>query len=301
MTEGPLDILVNCKAGTARKMGYARLLESLKAIDRPTKLKWLHPSELSLCVQKLVNDGNINELVVGGGDGTMNHTIQHLVGTNIVLFPLPLGTMNHFVKDLNLPTDLDTFLPLLNRNSNRYVDVGCVNNQFFLNNVSLGMYPRVVRYRGVIRFSQRFPKLIATAYALIKLLLRHQSRQSFSWRTNKGEDIKSPIFLIANNYYKFDVTSLVHRERLDEGRLMIIAPADTKLSTLLEAILYALTDRIDNARRLDIRAVKDIVIDIDSDTTHAVIDGELTTLDVPIKLHVKKAALRVVDSQDKSN
>ncbi|SEQ86400.1 Diacylglycerol kinase family enzyme [Nitrosomonas sp. Nm51] len=300
MTAEQLVILVNRKAGTARKMGHTHLLESLKVVNRPIQLQWLHPSELSLCIQKLVNDGNINELAVGGGDGTISRTIQHLVDTNIVLFPLPLGTMNHFVKDLNLPADLDNFLPLLNSHLSRRVDVGCVNNQFFLNNVSLGMYPRVVRYRSVVRFSQRFPKLIATAYALIKVLLRHQSRRAFTWCTNKGDDIKSPMFLVANNYYKFDMTSLVHRKRLDEGHLMIIAPADTKLSTLLEAILYAWTDRIEYARRLDVRAVKDIVINIDSDTTHAVIDGELTRLDVPIKLHMKKAALRVVNSQDAS-
>ncbi|SEM97503.1 Diacylglycerol kinase family enzyme [Nitrosomonas marina] len=302
MTAEPLLILVNRKAGTAKKMGHTRLLETLERVNRSVQLHWLDPADLSAYIQQLVDDGNINELAVGGGDGTINHTIQHLVGTNIVLFPLPLGTMNHFVKDLDLPVRLEEFLPLLNSNRrSRQIDVGCVNSQYFLNNVSLGMYPRVVRYRGVVRFSQRFPKLIATAYALTKVLLRHQSRRSFTWRTDKGDDISSPVFLIANNRYKFDITSLVHRERLDEGHLMIIAPTDVRLPTLLEAILYAWTDRVEYASRLDVRAVKDIIINVDSDSTHAVIDGELTRLDTPIKLHLKKAALRVVDSLDTDN
>lgn len=299
MTEKRLIVIVNRKAGTARRLGRVRLLETLQVVNRPVQLLWLHPSELSSAIQKLVNDG-VDEIAVGGGDGTINQAIQYLVDTEIVLFPLPLGTMNHFVKDLQLPTKLDEFLPLLNSTVSRQVDVGCVNNQYFLNNVSLGMYPLVVRYRSIVRFSQLFPKVMATIYALLKVLLRHQSRRSYTWRTNKGEDIQSPMCLIANNYYEFDMTSLVHRKQLDDGSLMIIAPVDVKLPTLLEAILYAWTDQIEYARRLDVRTVTDIVINTNSDYAHGVIDGELTKLSVPITLRTKRAALHVIDSSNAS-
>lgn len=291
-----LAIIVNREAGTARKLGHTRLLETLKAVNRSIQLLWRHPSELSNCIQELVNSG-VKEIAIGGGDGTISRAIQILVGTDITLFPLPLGTMNHFVKDLQLPIRLDDFVPILNSKNSRYIDVGCVNDQFFLNNVSLGIYPLIIRYRGIVRISRRFPKLMATIYALTKVLLRHQSRRTFLWRTNKGDDIKSPMFLIANNHYKLDISSLIHRKRLDSGNLMIIAPVDVKLPTLLDAILYAWTDRIEYAEGLDIRSVTDIVIQTDLNYTHAVIDGELTKLSAPIKLYMKKAALRVVDSE----
>ena len=141
---------------------------------------------------------------------------------------------------------------------------------------------------------------MATIYALLKVLLRHQARRSFTWRTNKGDDIQSPMFLIANNYYEFDMTSFVHRKQLDDGSLMIIAPVDVRLFTLLEAILYAWTNRIEYAQCLDVRTVTDIVINTDSDYTHGVIDGELTKLSVPITLRTKSAALHVIDSRNAS-
>lgn len=142
---------------------------------------------------------------------------------------------------------------------------------------------------------------MATIYALLKDLLRHQSRRSFTWRTNKGDDIQSPMFLIANNYYEFDITSFVHRKQLDDGSLMIIASVDVRLFTLLEAILYAWTNRIEYAHQcLDVRTVTDIVINTDSDYTHGVIDGELTKLSVPITLRTKSAALHVIDSRNAS-
>lgn len=295
MTEKQRVVIVNRKAGTARKLGRARLLEALQVVNRPIQLLWLHPSEISSSIQKLIDD-SADEIVVGGGDGTINQAVQYLAGTKIVLFPLPLGTMNPFFKDLQLPSNFDEFLPLMNNKASRLVDVGCVNNQYFLNNVSLGMYPLVVRYRSIVRFSQLFPKIMATIYALLKVLLRHQSRRSFTWRTNKGDDIQSPMFLIANNSYEFDMSSFVHRKQLDDGSLMIIAPVDVKLFTLLEAILYAWTDRIEHAQCLDVRKITEIVINTNADYTHGVIDGELTKLRTPITLCTKRAALYVIDS-----
>lgn len=296
MSNNRLDVIVNREAGTARKLGHGRLLDLLQGVNRPVRLKWCHPSELTTYIQALVRAGS-NKIVVGGGDGTINKAIQSLVGTNITLLPLPLGTMNHFVKDLQLPTRLEDFLPLLNSEKCRYIDVGCVNKQYFLNNVSLGMYPLVIRYRSIVRFYRRFPKLIATIYALTKVLLRHQSRRAYLWQTNKGNDIKSPMCLVANNHYKVDLRSLVHRKRLDRGSLMVVAPVDVKLLTLFNAILYAWTGLTEYAENLDIRSVSDIVIQTNSDYTHAVIDGELTKLNTPIKLHLKKTALRVIDSR----
>ena len=45
-------------------------------------------------------------LVAGGGDGTLNSVVNALRGTGTALGVLPLGTLNHFAKDLGLPLEL---------------------------------------------------------------------------------------------------------------------------------------------------------------------------------------------------
>ena len=80
-------------------------------------------------------------LVIGGGDGTIGSAASVVVGTHIVLGILPLGTLNHFAKDLNLPTDLDAALDLIAAAKMRTVDVGEVNGRVFLNNSSIGILP----------------------------------------------------------------------------------------------------------------------------------------------------------------
>src|SRR5258708_26657666 len=46
-------------------------------------------------------------VVVGGGDGTISAAASALVGTETRLAVLPLGTLNHFSRDLGIPTKLD--------------------------------------------------------------------------------------------------------------------------------------------------------------------------------------------------
>ena len=46
-------------------------------------------------------------LIVGGGDGTISAAAVALAGTETELGILPLGTLNHFARDLGIPADLD--------------------------------------------------------------------------------------------------------------------------------------------------------------------------------------------------
>src|ERR1044071_1561780 len=50
--------------------------------------------------------GKWTTIVAGGGDGTINAVASAIVDTDKVLGVLPLGTLNHFARDLKLPGDL---------------------------------------------------------------------------------------------------------------------------------------------------------------------------------------------------
>jgi len=46
-------------------------------------------------------------IVAGGGDGTVNAVAGNLVGTGIALGVLPMGTLNHFAKDVGIPLHVE--------------------------------------------------------------------------------------------------------------------------------------------------------------------------------------------------
>src|SRR5215207_1651885 len=86
-------------------------------------------------------------VVAGGGDGTVSGVAGELVGTHVPLGVLPMGTLNHFAKDLGLPLDLAEAVHVTVRGTVSRVDVGQVNGRVFLNHSSIGVYPKVVELR----------------------------------------------------------------------------------------------------------------------------------------------------------
>ena len=90
-------------------------------------------------------------IVVAGGDGTVNAAAGAAAGTDLLLGVLPMGTFNHFAKDLGLPTDLPGAAAALAQGDERQVDVGEVNGRVFVNNSALGVYPEMVAVRDRLR------------------------------------------------------------------------------------------------------------------------------------------------------
>src|SRR5664279_906491 len=79
-------------------------------------------------------------VVVGGGDGSLHTAAGILAGTETALGILPVGTLNHFAKDLGLPLDVPAAVKVIVAGTIRRVDVGDANGTVFINNASLGLY-----------------------------------------------------------------------------------------------------------------------------------------------------------------
>ncbi len=109
-------------------------------------------------------------IVAGGGDGTINAVASVLVGTAKRLGVLPLGTLNHFAKDLGIPLALPLAAQTAAQGRETAVDVGEVNGRIFLNNSSLGLYPRIVRDRERQQERLGRGKWPAFAWALLSAL-----------------------------------------------------------------------------------------------------------------------------------
>src|SRR5215207_1701290 len=86
-------------------------------------------------------------VVAAGGDGTVSGVAAVVAGSDAALGVLPLGTLNHFAKDLGIPLDLAKAAAVVAARHIRRVDVGRVNDRVFINNASIGVYPGIVEKR----------------------------------------------------------------------------------------------------------------------------------------------------------
>lgn len=89
--------------------------------------------------------GGAPMVIVGGGDGSMSSTVDQFVGKDCVFAVLPLGTANSFARTLGLPLDLDGAIAAIANGRRRRVDLGMIDQDYFVNAASLGLSPMIGR------------------------------------------------------------------------------------------------------------------------------------------------------------
>lgn len=82
-------------------------------------------------------------LVVGGGDGSISSVVDFLVGTDVVLGLLPLGTANSFARSLGLPLGLAEAVEVIATGRPTKVDLGMIDDDYFANCAAIGLAPLI--------------------------------------------------------------------------------------------------------------------------------------------------------------
>ncbi|MET0249845.1 MAG: YegS/Rv2252/BmrU family lipid kinase [Sphingobium sp.] len=100
------------------------------------------PSKMEDTVRQAVGQG-APMVIVGGGDGSMSGTVDMFVGSDCIFAVLPLGTANSFARTLGLPLDLDGAVEAIAHGRTRRVDLGMVDDDYFVNAASLGLSPMI--------------------------------------------------------------------------------------------------------------------------------------------------------------
>lgn len=241
--------------------------------------------------------GNGAEMVIaGGGDGTINAVAAALVHTECVLGVLPLGTLNHFAKDLKIPLELEAAVEILSTGIATNVDVGSVNDQVFLNNSGLGLYPAIVQLRES-RQEQGWSKWPAAAWATLKALA-HYRRLTIKVSVEGRQILRTtPIVFVGNNEYVLDGVQIPSRERLTAAVLCLYIPHPTGPLKLLWFSVRALFGRPRTGDDFDAMMVTECLIESRHRHLRISIDGEVTRLPTPLHFKVQPGALRVMVPQ----
>src|SRR3954468_12709730 len=117
-------------------------------------LEFLSGEELRESASRSLQRSKQNEidaLVVGGGDGSIATVAGVVADSGVPIGILPLGTFNHFAKDLGIPLLVEQAIDLIAAGRVRAVDLGEVNGESFVNNSSIGIYPYLVVDRERLR------------------------------------------------------------------------------------------------------------------------------------------------------
>jgi diacylglycerol kinase family enzyme len=233
-------------------------------------------------------------LVVAGGDGTISAVAGVLAGTGTPLGILPLGTLNHFAKDLGLPLEVDAAAGIIASGKSREVDVAELNGSVFVNNSSVGLYPFMVERRNAHQHRLGVGKLLATLPALFETLGGASWHRLDIAAAGERQRIRTPCVFVGNNSYEVDLKALASRTRLDRGELDIhIVRQQSRLGVLLLPIKIALG--IVNPQR-DVETFQSTDLEIVSRRRRSLsvsLDGEVVRMETPLRYRSRPGALRV--------
>lgn len=232
-------------------------------------------------------------VVAAGGDGTVSAVAAEAAARSIPLGVLPVGTLNHFAKDLGLPLVLKEAVEVVSTGIPRRVDVGEVNGRVFINNSSLGVYPRIVAFRN--RYQETgLAKWAAALWGTLTVLRRRPFMDVRIVVEDHPVVRRTPFVLVGNNEYRMKGLHATSRDTLSGGCLSVYVMDARRRRSLLGLGLKVLLRGVDQVAELELFRVGEARIETRRSRLQVAADGEVVTLASPLTYRCRPGALTVI-------
>ena len=293
-----VHIVLNRDGGTLKTSdpeAIGRMLAAaLTARGHQTSIVTPIGKEISKALELAAKDRRVDCLIVGGGDGSVSLAASMCWKYEKVLGVLPAGTMNFFARSLQLPLDLDAAIEALAVATVCPVDIGTVNGEVFIHQVSIGIQPRMVELRKSIPYNSRTGKLMASARAAWSTLT---NPPSFRAKLTSGAVNHSghySILAVSNNVYGDG--HLPYADSLDDGVLGIYSAPRLTFWKNLKLARDMLMGRWTENEHLLSQSTDSVTIEMLSKIKgrKVSVDGELAPLERRLDIKLHRRALKVM-------
>lgn len=270
-------------AERARRIREAALGRGIDVVDLLPEL------DLDADIRARISRGE-RTIIAAGGDGTIHSVSQSVVGTEAILGILPVGTWNHFARDLDLPMEWEAALDIALEGEIRAVDVGRVNDRYFMNNLSLGLYPEIVRHRERFRKLGKWRAYTKATRAAVK----NYPHVAISIETQHMlETIRTHVFMVSVNPYQLDQPGVIApRKTLDGGFLSVYWLPHMPRLQFIRTLARYLRGKVAEGGMRSLQTTK---VKVQSSHSHirVGIDGELRDISTPLSISIVRAGINV--------
>lgn len=135
-------LVVNAHSRKGRKL-YREAHELARNLDFPVECHEVRKPDQLDDVVKAALARKPDMMILGGGDGTISGLVDHLVGKDVALGVLPLGTANSFARTLEIPLDLEGAMGVIGGGHFRKIDLGMIDGDYFANCAAMGLSPLI--------------------------------------------------------------------------------------------------------------------------------------------------------------
>jgi YegS/Rv2252/BmrU family lipid kinase len=269
-------------------------LSALEAASSDAGLEVVHVTRALDCaalIRQRMREG-LRLFVAAGGDGTINTVLQPLVNSDAIFGVIPIGTYNHFAKDLGIPLPWREALDVVLSGEIKPIDAARVNERFFVNNVAMGLYPELVARRE--EKGRDYPRWKARFYAAFATLQKYPHVAVTLESEHHQEVIRTHMLMISNNSYDLSRLGIESpRLALEEGRLSVYWLPHVPRLALTRFVAHYLAGRVREAPGFKTFRTSRVKIQSSKSHLHLGVDGEVVTMDTPLMITIVPQSLSV--------
>ena len=217
-----------------------------------------------------------------------------LAGTGVPLGALPLGTLNHFAKDLGIPLQVEEAAATIAAGHTRVVDLAEVNGETFINNSSIGIYPYMVIDRKRRKARHKLAKWMAMVPAFFRMMRHFPRRRLRISAEGFARPYRTPCLFVGNNEYGMELFTFGRRQRLDSGKLWFYVVKPREPLEFFWMVCRLCFGRMDQARDLDTFQLAEAEISAKTSRLPVALDGEVRIMHTPLHYRSRPRALRII-------
>lgn len=270
------------------------MLEAVEKASLPIDARELPPDRVDDEFRELVRQG-VRRIGVSGGDGTIASVAAIAAQHEVELAIIPGGTLNHLAGDLDIPDDLEKALRIAVEGEARSVDAAQVNDQFFLNTSSFGMYVTFVRLRE--RLEKYLGYRLASFVAAVRLFVTLRTFIVDLEVDGTKQSHVSPVVFVGVGERELKMPKL--GSRLPDSQrgmhLMIVrGRSRARLAALAFAAVARGTESVARSPELTAFMVKEFTVRMRRRRGRVATDGEIRIMHAPLTYRWLPDAVRIV-------
>ncbi|HUP27195.1 MAG TPA: diacylglycerol kinase family protein [Chloroflexia bacterium] len=177
-------------------------------------------------------------VIACGGDGTVGEVAMGLIGADVTLGILPLGSANNVARMMHVPFDLGEAAKLLRLGEVRKVDIGRCNGEYFLETAGVGLDAALFPILNQVDKGE-YVRLLD----VVRTFFRFRPRHVTLVLDRRAVRVKALVVLVANGPYWGYSVPLAPDAKVDDGLFDVVVFRNFSKSAFVRHVIGSLLGR----------------------------------------------------------
>lgn len=292
-------LCINLKSGAVQQMGTQAIEDAAAARFKEWDGCSLEIAagdfqEFMPAIEDTVKNQSADIVISAGGDGTQAAIAGALINSEIALAPLPCGTVNELCRDLSIPLNFEEAIDIIKDGASRRIDIGCIDEKVFLNNIVFGAYAALAESRETLRDATSVDDVSFGVVNAADALFNADPLKFKLEIDDRNVEVTTNTIVVSNNTITHAENLIPQRARLDEGCLAVYLTEARHGGDFAALLAEFAATGAREADSVDIHRCRTCIVSSEEERFSYTIDGDPVETNEPIKITIKEKALKVI-------